>query len=83
LRSVGLVVHPLRDSAEVVEAVLGWVTGREITVFGLGRTTFYERARRRLRLTDFAEIPASRSDRARGTRRPGGLGVNLPSIPDS
>jgi NAD+ kinase len=29
-------------------------------VVRLGRTTFYERARRKLRLTDSAEVPASR-----------------------
>jgi NAD+ kinase len=34
-------------------------------VVRLGRTTFYERAPRRLRLTDSAEIPATRPDSAR------------------
>ena len=34
-------------------------------VVRLGRTTFYERARRKLRLTDSAEIPARRPDSAR------------------
>ena len=35
MRSVGLVLHPQRDSAEAVEAVLGWATRKEITVFGI------------------------------------------------
>lgn len=35
MRSVGLVLHPQRDSAEAVEAVLGWATRQEITVFGI------------------------------------------------
>ncbi len=33
-------------------------------VVRLGQTTFYQRARRKLRLTDSAEIPAAGSDRA-------------------
>ena len=44
-------------------------------VVRLGRTTFYERARRRLRLTDSAEIPASWPEGTRegdgGQARPG------------
>jgi NAD+ kinase len=35
MRTVGLVLHPQRDSAEAVEAVLGWATRQEITVFGI------------------------------------------------
>jgi hypothetical protein len=35
MRSVGLVLHPQRDSAEAVEAVLGWAARKEITVFGI------------------------------------------------
>jgi NAD+ kinase len=35
VRSVGLVLHPQRDSAEAVEAVIGWATRRDITVFGI------------------------------------------------
>jgi NAD+ kinase len=35
VRSVGLVLHPRRDSAEAVTAVLGWAARREITVFGI------------------------------------------------
>lgn len=35
MRSVGLVLHPQRDSAEAVEAVLGWATRQDITVFGI------------------------------------------------
>jgi NAD+ kinase len=35
MHSVGLVLHPQRDSAEAVEAVLGWATRKEITVFGI------------------------------------------------
>ena len=34
-------------------------------VIRLGRTTFYERARRKLRLTDSAEIPSGRVDPGR------------------
>ncbi len=35
MRTVGLVLHPERDSAEAVDAVLGWATRKEITVFGI------------------------------------------------
>ena len=35
MHSVGLVLHPQRDSAEAVEAVLGWATRQEIRVFGV------------------------------------------------
>jgi NAD+ kinase len=35
MHSVGLVLHPRRDSAEAVEAVLGWATRKEIAVFGI------------------------------------------------
>jgi NAD+ kinase len=35
MHSVGLVLHPQRDSAEAVRAVLGWATHQEITVFGI------------------------------------------------
>jgi NAD+ kinase len=35
MHSVGLVLHPQRDSAEAVEAVLGWATRKEIAVFGI------------------------------------------------
>ena len=35
-------------------------------VVRLGRTTFYQRARRKLRLTDSAEIPATFGDREEG-----------------
>ena len=35
MHSVGLVLHPQRDSAEAVEAVLGWAAREEITVFGI------------------------------------------------
>jgi NAD+ kinase len=35
MRSVGLVLHPLRDSAEAVDAVLGWAARKKITVFGI------------------------------------------------
>jgi NAD+ kinase len=35
MHSVGLVLHPKRDSAEAVEAVLGWATRKEIAVFGI------------------------------------------------
>lgn len=35
MHSVGLVLHPQRDSAEAVEAVLGWASQRDIRVFGI------------------------------------------------
>jgi NAD+ kinase len=35
MHAVGLVLHPRRDSAEAVEAVLGWATRRQIEVFGI------------------------------------------------
>jgi NAD+ kinase len=35
MHAVGLVLHPQRDSAEAVEAVLGWAARRQITVLGV------------------------------------------------
>jgi len=35
MQAVGLVLHPRRDSAEAVEAVLGWAARRQIAVFGI------------------------------------------------
>src|SRR5579875_244535 len=35
MHSVGLVLHPQRDSAEAVEAVLGWASQRDIRVYGI------------------------------------------------
>jgi len=35
MHSVGLVLHPQRDSATAVEAVLSWARKREIEIFGL------------------------------------------------
>ena len=35
MHSVGLVLHPRRDSAEAVEAVLGWASQRGIPVYGI------------------------------------------------
>jgi len=35
MHSVGLVLHPQRDSAAAVESVLGWAARRNITVYGL------------------------------------------------
>jgi NAD+ kinase len=35
MHTVGLVLHPQRDSAEAVEAVLGWAARRHITVLGI------------------------------------------------
>src|SRR5215475_10554123 len=35
MRSVGLVLHPQRDSADAVQAMLGWAARREIRVLGL------------------------------------------------
>ncbi|GLZ35096.1 NAD kinase [Lentzea sp. NBRC 105346] len=36
MHSVGIVLHPRRDSAAAVEAMLGWATGRGIEVLGIG-----------------------------------------------
>jgi len=36
MHAVGMVLHPERDSAEAVGAVLDWATRRSIEVFGLG-----------------------------------------------
>jgi NAD+ kinase len=35
MHSVGLVLHPERDSAEAVQAVLGWAARKDIKVFGI------------------------------------------------
>jgi NAD+ kinase len=35
MRSVGLVLHPMRDSAEAVKAILDWAAARNIPVYGL------------------------------------------------
>src|SRR5205823_10839430 len=35
MHSVGLVLHPRRDSAEAVDAVLGWAGARGIEVLGI------------------------------------------------
>jgi NAD+ kinase len=35
MHSVGLVLHPQRDSAEAVDAVLGWAARKQITVLGI------------------------------------------------
>jgi NAD+ kinase len=35
VHTVGLVLHPRRDSAEAIETILGWARGRGATVFGL------------------------------------------------
>jgi len=35
LRTIGLVLHPRRDSAEALDALLGWAKEREATVLGL------------------------------------------------
>jgi NAD+ kinase len=35
MHSVGLVLHPQRDSAEAVDAVLGWAARKQIAVFGI------------------------------------------------
>jgi NAD+ kinase len=35
MHSVGLVLHPQRDSAEAVDAVLGWASRRQIAVLGI------------------------------------------------
>ncbi len=36
MHSVGLVLHPQRDSADAVDAVLGWAARKQIAVFGIG-----------------------------------------------
>ena len=35
MRSAGLVLHPRRDSAAAVAAVLGWAAGRDIEILGI------------------------------------------------
>ena len=35
IRTVGMVLHPQRDSAEAVAAILRWAAGREVTVLGV------------------------------------------------
>jgi NAD+ kinase len=35
IRTLGLVLHPRRDSAQAVSTVLGWAAGRGVTVLGL------------------------------------------------
>jgi NAD+ kinase len=35
VRTIGLILHPARDSAEVVDTILSWATGRGVTVLGL------------------------------------------------
>jgi NAD+ kinase len=35
MHSVGIVLHPLRDSAEAVDAILGWAEQRSIEVLGI------------------------------------------------
>ena len=35
VRTVGLILHPGRDSAEVVDMILSWAAGRGVTVLGL------------------------------------------------
>lgn len=36
MHSVGMVLHPQRDSAEAVQAVLGWAARNDTTVYGIG-----------------------------------------------
>src|SRR6266566_5718156 len=36
MHAVGLVLHPQRDSAEAVSAVLGWAARRQVVVLGIG-----------------------------------------------
>src|SRR5215472_5833747 len=36
MHTIGLVLHPQRDSAEAVEAVLGWAAGNQAEVLGVG-----------------------------------------------
>lgn len=35
IRTLGMVLHPRRDSAEAVSTILGWAAGRGVTVLGL------------------------------------------------
>lgn len=37
MHTIGLVLHPERDSAEAVEAVLGWATGKGAAILGSGK----------------------------------------------
>jgi NAD+ kinase len=36
MHSVGVVLHPQRDSAEAVNAILGWAARKDVTVYGIG-----------------------------------------------
>lgn len=36
MHAVGMVLHPQRDSAEAVQAVLGWAARNDTTVYGIG-----------------------------------------------
>ena len=36
MRTIGLVLHPQRDSAEAVEAMLGWAVAKNIEILGIG-----------------------------------------------
>jgi NAD+ kinase len=36
VHAVGVVLHPARDSAEAVDAVLGWAARKGADVFGIG-----------------------------------------------
>ena len=36
MHSVGMVLHPQRDSADAVQAVLGWASRKDATVYGIG-----------------------------------------------
>ena len=36
MRTIGLVLHPQRDSAEAVQAVLGWAAGNGAEILGIG-----------------------------------------------
>ena len=36
MHTIGLVLHPKRDSAEAVEAVLGWAANNGAEILGIG-----------------------------------------------
>ena len=58
---VGLVLHPLRDSAEAVDAVLGWAKRKGAQVLGI--ETEIRRLNCAARLRSFSEVTKTRSAR--------------------
>ena len=76
MHSVGLVLHPRRDSAEAVEAVLGWASQRDITVYGIADEIVRLELRRDRRHRPRAG-PAVGPDREPGRRRDDAAAMRL------